>query len=205
MIFDKIGDDSVSSCHCSNVSENMSFKMPTVFGNDKPKLLKVCCHSAAEAVPVPATPALHVGSHRGRLHGFCTVWFDLFGSKHGLKHPVCAKWQILFCAFLQWTSTSESANALRKVATCRIQTGRISNALGCSRCSRQCSRAMSSHDSPIVSTGCNAICNVMCHATATLMAMWWFKFVIAMYCNWAIVSSLFRSFQRRISKAPLMI
>ena len=65
-----------------NVTENMSFKMrlASMNWNDKPNLLKVCCHSAAEAVP--ATPALHVGSHRG------PVRFNLVQNTTGLKHGV---------------------------------------------------------------------------------------------------------------------
>ena len=135
--------------------------------NDKPNLLKACCHSAAEAVP--ATPALHVGSHRG------PVRFNLVQNTSGLKHGVPNNGRFNFNC--QPYAKLQLAIRLvpRLVPIPRIQTpGRWISASGSSRHGTQ-----SSHVAPARNARCNVMCNVMCkvmcHVIATLMVIWLFK------------------------------
>ena len=162
----------------------MSFKMrlASMNWNDNPNLLKVCCHSAAEAVP--STPALHVGSHRGRFQTWFLYSSIQSGSKHQQVEARCAqKWQIqwygtfnnirIFHSMPAWRKKLQLAIRLvpHLVPTPRIQTpGRWISALGSSRHGTQ-----SSHVAPARNASCNVMCNVMCHVTATLMVMWLFK------------------------------
>ena len=161
----------------------MSFKMrlASMNWNDKPNLLKVCCHSAAEAVP--STPALHVGSHRGRFQTWFLYSSIQSGSKHQQVEARCAqKWQMQwYGTFKQHKNLPFNASLAQKVATCNTTgaapcadsqdtPGRWISALGSSRHGTQ-----SSHVAPARNASCNVMCNVMCHVIATLMVMWLFK------------------------------